>query len=344
VTPPFPEAALRAALTAAVAAWAAREGGNAGGEPRRVYVDAFAGAELQFGVGVLRDAAEPTRAEAALRALDAACAGPAPRPVALFVEEDPAHLQRIYADLEDAAGERLRATRDFASLAPGDASLVEAPFAAVAADVARLATGARAFVWLAPASARALPWEALRPLVALPDATLLIRLPHVDFEKQSAHTGPLADLPAFARRIVEGCSAFLGDAKHAWLPAWRAAPAEGLPLVLARFQALLESAAGSRPVRPITLEEDGARAWLFLVGAEVPVEAAPEPEVAVVEEIEEPAAIVDEPPAQPEPPTSEVLDLFPEIVATPPPPRAPTAPKQRRPKPEPDPGLFSGED
>lgn len=268
-TPPFPEAALRAALTAAVAAWAADDGASAGDEPRRVYVDAFAGAELQFGGGVWREAGEPTRAEAALRALDAACAGPAPRPVALFVEEDPAHLARIYADLEDAAGERLRATRDFASLAPGEASLVEAPFAAVAADVARLAGGARSFVWLAPSSARALPWDALRPLVALPRATLLVRFPHVDFEKQSGHTSPLADLPGFVRRIVEGCSAFLGDAKHAWLPAWRADPGDRLAVVLGRFRALLQSAAGDRVVHPLPLEgEGGARTWLFLVTPE----------------------------------------------------------------------------
>ena len=184
-----------------------------------MYVDAFAGAELQFGGGVRREAWEPTRAETALRALDEACAGPAPRPVALFVEEDPAHLQRIYAELEDLAGERLRATRDYASLAPGQASLVEAPFASVADEVARFAAGARAFAWLAPATARALPWTALRPLLALPHATLLIRFPHTDFEKQSRHAGPLADLPGFARSIVEGCSAFLADEKHAWLPA-----------------------------------------------------------------------------------------------------------------------------
>ena len=80
-TPPFPEAALRAVLAAAVAAWAsADEAQSAGDAPRHVYVyvDAFAGAELQFGTGVLREPHEPTRAQAAVRALDAACAGPAP--------------------------------------------------------------------------------------------------------------------------------------------------------------------------------------------------------------------------------------------------------------------------
>ncbi|MFL5541858.1 MAG: hypothetical protein ACJ8J0_22920, partial [Longimicrobiaceae bacterium] len=198
--PPYPEAALRAVLAAALAAWAGRSAADdvrsAGGAPRRLYVDAFAGAELQFGTGVGREPGEPTRADAAVRALDGACAGPAPRPVALFVEEDPAHLQRIYGELEDAiGGERLRATRDFASLGEGEASLVEAPFASVAAEVARFASGADSFFWLAPATARALPWEALGALLAVPGATLLVRFPHADFEKQARHAGPLADLP-----------------------------------------------------------------------------------------------------------------------------------------------------
>ncbi|MFL5538015.1 MAG: hypothetical protein ACJ8J0_03440 [Longimicrobiaceae bacterium] len=274
-TPPFPEADLRAVLAAAVAAWARRsppdDGGFAGGAPRRLYVDAFAGAELQFGTGVRREPGEPTRADAAVRALDGACAGAAPRPVALFVEEDPAHLQRIYGELEDAVGgERLRATRDFASLGEGEASLVEAPFASVAAEVARFASGADSFFWLAPATARALPWEALGALLAVPGATLLVRFPHADFEKQARHAGPLADLPGFARRIVEGCSSLLADPKHAWLPAWRANVREGMDAamagVLERFQALLAGAAGERMVKPVALEAaDGARTWCFLV-------------------------------------------------------------------------------
>ena len=295
-TPPFPEAALRALLAAAVAAWARREPADearsAGGAPRRVYVDAFAGAELQFGTGVLREPGEPIRADAAVRALDGACAGAAPRPVALFVEEDPAHLQRIYGELEDAVGgERLRATRDFASLEEGEASLVEAPFAAVAADVARFAAGAGSFFWLAPATARALPWPSLEALLAFPGATLLIRFPHADFEKQARHVGPLADLPGFARRIVEGCSSLLADPKHAWLPAWRADAREGMDTamagVLERFQALLARAAGERMVKPVALEAaDGARTWCFLVTSDAAVARAVEGDVTAAAEEE----------------------------------------------------------
>ncbi|HEX8244916.1 MAG TPA: hypothetical protein VF541_15515, partial [Longimicrobium sp.] len=121
-TPPFPEAALRAVLAGAVAAWVRTgDAASAGGEPRRWYVDAFAGAEFQFGTGVLRGPSDETRAAAALRALDEGA-------TAVLVEEDPAHLQRLYAELEDAVGgERLRGTRDLASLAPGEVSLAETP-------------------------------------------------------------------------------------------------------------------------------------------------------------------------------------------------------------------------
>ncbi|HEX9939686.1 MAG TPA: hypothetical protein VGB15_21305 [Longimicrobium sp.] len=265
-SPPFPEAALRAVLAGTVAAWADLP--SAEDEPRRLYLDAFAGAEFQFGTGVERAADEETRAGAAIRALDSAGAAP---PVALFVEEDPAHLGRIYAELEDTAGgERLRATRDLASLAAGEVSLIEMPFTTVAADVARFAAGARTFAFLAPPAARALPWDALRQIAAMSEATVLIRLPHSDFEKQGRHTGPLADLPGFARRIVEGCSAMLDDPRHAWLPAWRADAASGqaaaMTGVLERFRTLLDGVAGGRVLQPMDLEtRAGARTWLFLL-------------------------------------------------------------------------------
>ncbi|HEX6749848.1 MAG TPA: hypothetical protein VF092_21325 [Longimicrobium sp.] len=274
-TPPFPEAALRAVLAGTVAAWArSGDAPSAGDEPRRCYVDTFAGAEWAFGTGVARGAGDEMRATAALRALDE-------RVTTVLIEEDPAHLQRLYAELEDAVGgERLRATRDLGSLAAGEVSLLESAFAAAAGEVARFATGGRAFVFLAPPAARALPWDALRPLAAAADATLLVRLPFSDFEKQSRHDSPVADLPGFVKRIVEGCSAMLGDPKHAWLPAWRAAAAaDGVAAamagVLKRFGALLADTAPGRIVKPMVLETaDGAAAWLFLVTADAAVAMA----------------------------------------------------------------------
>lgn len=275
--PPFPEAALRAILAGTVAAWAAAELPSAEDEPRRIYVDAFAGSEFQFGTGVARSGDEETRAAAAFRALDGASS---PAPMAVLAEEDPAHLGRIYAELEDAAGgERLRATHDLASLAAGEITLLEAPFASVAGDVGRFAMNARAFAFLAPPAARALPWPALRAMLSLPDATVLVRLPHSDFEKQTKHTSPLADLPGFAKRIVEGCSAMLDDGKHAWLAAWRADAASkgfggAMEGVLERFRALLDGASNGRILKPMELETaEGARTWLFLL--------TPDPAVAL---------------------------------------------------------------
>jgi hypothetical protein len=275
LTPPpaaFPESALRAVLAGCVGAWArsaSRPTAEGGGDtPRLLYVDAFAGAELQFGTGVSRAGDEETRAAAAVRAL--AEADGAATVHAVFVEEDPAHLQRIYADLESVAGgERLRATRDFAILEPGEATLVESDFRGPAAEIGRFAIGARALLLMAPPAARKLPWEVLRPFVTAPNADVLIRVPHADFEKQSRHTGTLADLPGFARTIVEGASAMLDDAKHAWLLAWRTAARGGIPAamddVLGRFARLLESAAPGRIVKPATLQSGGAATYLFLV-------------------------------------------------------------------------------
>jgi len=319
-TPPFPEAALRAVLAGTVAAWAGTRPGSpsAGDEPRRLYLDAFAGAEFQFGTGVARSGDEETRAAAAFRALEEA--GAQPPPNAVFTEEDPAHQGRIYAELEDSAGgERLRATRDLASLQPGEISLLEAPFASVAAEVARHAAGARTFALLAPPAARNLPWDALRQIAALPGATLLIRLPHADFEKQSRHISPLADLPAFARRIVEGCSALLDDPKHAWLPAWRAdAASKGEPAALAgvleRLRALIDRVAAGRILKPMELEAaDGARTWLFLLTPDPAVALAANAAVRAAGLVDRAAAAS---PVAP-PPSDAATSPLPEIASPP---------------------------
>lgn len=331
-TPPFPEAALRAVLAGTVAAWAGARPGSpsAEDEPRRLYLDAFAGAEFQFGTGVARSGEDETRASAAFRALDGS--GSEPPPTVVYIEEDPAHLGRVYAELEDSAGsERLRATRDLPSLQPGEISLLEAPFAPVAAEVARYAAGARTFALLAPPAARSLPWDPLRQIAALPDATLLIRLPHSDFEKQSRHNSPLADLPAFARRIVEGCSALLDDPKHTWLPAWRAdAASKGEPAALAavleRLRALIESVAAGRILKPMELEAaDGARTWLFLLTPDPAIALAANAAVRAAKLVDRAAAAT---PALPPPPSAS---RSPAVTTTPaalpsPAETAPTAP------------------
>lgn len=286
---PFPDRALKDALARFAAARArslAPEGGGEGdggaareGENARsfVFVDAFAGAELQFGSGVAREEGEETRAAAVLRALmDASFDPPAG---AALVEEDPAHLQRIYADLERIdASDRVRGTGAFATLEPGEIALAEGTAAALAEAAAAWASGAdRALVLLAPATARQMPWAVLHAFArAGRGVDVLVRLPHTDFEKQARFAVPVADLPPFAKRIVEGCSSMLDDARHEWLPAWRAAQREGgmeraLAAVLERFHALLERAAPGRTVRPVRLalsRRDGPSTHLVLLTAE----------------------------------------------------------------------------
>lgn len=372
-SPPFPDAALRGVLTrfagarAEAAARAARaiaeaarapsddadpsadvdgavDGSVDGSEenvrtremetgeaPRFAFVDGFAGAEFAFGTGVARGADEETRAAAVIAALGGI--SDVTVNVAL-VEEDPAYLQRIYADLERTdASERVRGTRDFSILEPGEIALAEVPFHDAAQAVAAfVGSASHPLVWLAPPAARQLPWALVKTVIAASRGDVLVRFPATDFEKQARFPVPMADLPPFARRIVEGCSAMLDDAKHAWLPEWRAAERSGglsaaLDAAAARYEKLLSSVAGDRIVRAIRLadSEDGrTETRLFLVSAD-PL-AALDLNTAIRD-----AGLIDraatrlEASAEPEeaPPESPLLDLFPADVAPPPAPSGP---------------------
>jgi hypothetical protein len=102
-------------------------------------------------------------------------------------------------------------------------AVVEAAFASVAGALSSLGDApAHALVLLAPPSARALPWPALLSAIVGDNADVLLVLPHAELHRQ-AEFGPvpIPDLPPAARRIVEGWSALLGDARHGWLGEWR---------------------------------------------------------------------------------------------------------------------------
>jgi hypothetical protein len=271
--PPFPEAALRGLLGAVAGSWLGESRAaeaSAGDEPPRFYVDGFAGAEFRFGTGVARGEGCVTRASEVVAVLGLHQPPAADAPALLFADEDPAHLQRIYCSLEEqVGGERVRSGEAPPPLLAGEVALVESPFVPLAAELARRTAQGESFVWLAPPAARELPWDALLPFLRQPRTTLLLRLPHSDFLKQARHTSPLADLPGFARRMVEGCSALLGDPRHSWLASWRAdaAPAEeSLGRVAASLAERLRSACGERLVRPVRLStREGACVWLFLI-------------------------------------------------------------------------------
>jgi len=104
---------------------------------------------------------------------------------------------------------------------------VEGAFAEVARALATSLKGAEIFCWADPPRAAALPRSAVEPLLALNGLVLLLRFPSADFERLSAFAAtPLADLVPYARRLLNGCSALLGDARHQWWLGWRAAVAE----------------------------------------------------------------------------------------------------------------------
>jgi hypothetical protein len=202
--------------------WARSAARLADGAAAPWFVDGFAGADLQR--AALRSVSAQPAAVAALQALDAAAEGAR----IVLVEEDPGLVVRLVEELHGVgAGARVRVAADPAAAAPGEIALVEAPFAAVAARLAEAIGGAPALVRLAPLTARTLPWPALQAVAALPATDVLLRFPHEDFAKQARFTGPLADLPPHLRRLVEGCSALLGDARHGWIARWRAAERDG---------------------------------------------------------------------------------------------------------------------
>ena len=332
--PAATDAALHPVLAAFAGAWArdaaraaARAEEDEPGAPGRiVYVDAFAGAEYSFGVG---DPGRqgPSRAVAAVRAvLDAA----PELASAVLVEEDPALLARFRAELEGIGwGDRVRDAGDPAALAPGEVGLVEADFRSVADVLLAFPERTRALLWMAPPSARRLPWTLVEAVLGDPAIDLLLRFPHADFEKQGKFSGPLADLPPFAKRIVEGCSALLGDARHEWVFGWRAAEREGgaaqaLEAVLERFRARLEKAAEGRVLKAarVSAGEDAVAAHLFLVSSEPAAALALNAAVQGAGLEDRAASVLLPPSPEPvEPPPDQMLDLFGEPQSAPEPSR-----------------------
>jgi three-Cys-motif partner protein len=317
--PPSLDAALHPVLAAFAGAWArdaarvmARDEEDEG--PRRmVYLDAFAGAEYVFGVG---DPGRqgPSRAVAAVRAVLEAAPEHAR---AVLVEEDPGLLARLRAELEAAGwGGRIRDTDDPSRLGPGEVALVEADFRNVADVLLAFAEPTRALLWMAPPSARRLPWPLLEAVLGDAGTDLLLRFPHTDYEKQGKFSGPLADLPPFAKRIVEGCSALLGDARHEWVFAWRAAEREGaagraLEGVVERFRARLEKAAEGRVLKSARVApgEDASAAHLFLVASEPAAALALNAAVQGAGLADRAAAVLLPPSTEP-PAPPPALDLF----------------------------------
>jgi hypothetical protein len=199
---------------------------------RVVYVDAFARSglyALERGPGGVLRPVDGERSVAAVRALFAAARAESDarhrvHAGAVLADEDPAHL----AVLRDELGRHglagmMTEGPPADDLADGEVALVEAAFASAAGALGSLGDApAHALVLLAPPTARALPWPALLSAVMGDNADVLLVLPYAELHRQAdAGAVPVTDLPPASRRIVEGVSALLGDARHAWLAEWR---------------------------------------------------------------------------------------------------------------------------
>lgn len=293
-----PDPLLDALIPRFVGEWACA----AAGQAPVCYVDAFAGAEWVFGMG------DPGRGDGS-RAVSAVLAAVEAGAGCVLVEEDPALLARLRLDLRRRApGLPLRDDIGPAGLAAGEVALLEADFRNVADLVAALPEGARMLLWAAPPAARRLPWPLLHALLADPAAELLLRFPTADFLKQGALGGPLADLPPFARRLVEGCSALLGDPRHGWIAPWRATQRTygehaALEEALEGFTGRLRAAAGERLVKPVHLP--GGERLILVTGSPA---AALALNGAVVD------AGVAPVPADQEDTAARTLDLFPDAA------------------------------
>jgi hypothetical protein len=245
---------------------------------RLLLVDGFAGTERAGVRGRLGGA----RASAAVAALAAAArrerlAVPV-EAAAVLADEDPAQLAAVRDVLAsqtetDVAG---GAAPRFSAAGAG-VSLAEGRFAEMVGDLAGAADGQARSLWLlAPPSAGALPWEALRPLLSLDGADVLLAFPAADAHRHALYADtPFADLPGHVRRAVAGVSALLGDGRHAWLAAWRRATAEGgAPAAEIRLAAVWgERIAGEAPgrvVKPLRVDGggDAGRLHLLLVTAD----------------------------------------------------------------------------
>jgi hypothetical protein len=234
-------------------------------------------------------------------------------------------------------GGRVRRTRDVSSIQPGEIGLVESSFAALSAGLGDAIGDSAALVRLAPLSARALPWTAIQPIASRKETELLLRFPTEDFHKQARVTGPIADFPPNIRRLVEGCSALLGDGRHGWLATWRDAVRRdgadaALDAVVDRYRELMAGAGEGegRMVRAQRLE--GAPGPVHLLLATSDPAHVLELNGAIVDGGADPLppaipAVDPEPELEPdvvEPPVA--LDLFPI-------PPSPVEPKPRGPDP-----------
>lgn len=185
---------------------------------------------------------------------------------ALLLDEDPVKVEWVQRALPAGAGGEgpLR----------GECREGEAEVLQGAEEAAAVRGAGAALALLDPPTAGRLPLEALAALLR-GGADVLLRFPAADLRRLGPHHGsPLADLPPFARRGVEGISALLGDARHAWVFRWttlyadRGGAAAEREMVAELAERLREASGGV--VRMVTLAPAPAEPEHLLLATRAP--------------------------------------------------------------------------
>ena len=245
-----------------------------------VYVVAFAG-PVYSGPHSLQGDAAFTPVLSAIGVLDACLArsgrhdGSA-RVNTVLVENDPVAVERLVAALTDAGlGARLRQTRDLSTLLPGEIAVIQDEFARIVPELVRFtAEPCRALYQLAAPTPAMLPLAVVQSITEPAGADALIDFPADGLRKQAQfRTVPLADLPTYARRIVEGYSLLLGDPRHGWVALWREVErtqgeAAAEARILEQYRERLAAANSQAVVKAVRLSLSGdaaATGELFLV-------------------------------------------------------------------------------
>jgi hypothetical protein len=210
--------------------WIRAAGPPAGGEPRLLVVDATSDAAGDAVAGAGTTPGAPPSHPLVAR-LDALRAAPS-LPSVLIVREDPIALDALQAALEVSGWgnhtRRRAGTEEPVAADPGAIVLIEASIGAIVPALLPVIDAAsRAFVRLSPPTPAALPFSRLQALAERPEVDLLLQLPLHGLARLARFRGtPVADLPLHLRRLAEGYSSFLGDARWEWLALWRAVETE----------------------------------------------------------------------------------------------------------------------
>jgi hypothetical protein len=132
--------------------------------------------------------------------------------------------------------------------------LVEADFRNVADVVLALPESVRALLWMAPPSARRVPWALIEAVLGDPAIDLLLRFPTPTSRSRRSSAAPSPTFRRSQSASWKAAPSLLGDARHEWVFGWRAAEREGgrgraLEGVLERFRTRLEWAAEGRVLK-----------------------------------------------------------------------------------------------